>query len=181
MRHYDGQIWDLFKFTLASYTTIIGAAVGLYQYSLENGTDFVPVALALLTVGFLFGLCMLSLVIRNRVYFVCVARYVNEHRGFFLKSKPLGFSNVSRMFTNPKRPLFFDWRSSQSFFSYLIAALNALLLSTLLNFWLDGSENRGWLLGGTFVVTVIIQLAIGISYLLAREKKGADAAVFGSR
>ncbi|MDD5055846.1 MAG: hypothetical protein PHZ00_06300 [Candidatus Peribacteraceae bacterium] len=181
MRHYDGQIWDLFKFTLASYTTILGAAVGLYQYSLENGIDFVPVALVLLVVGFLFGLCMYALVIRNRVYFVCVAKYINEHRGFFLKTKPLGFSNASKMFTNLKRPQFFNWRSSQLFFSYLIASLNAILLSMLFYFWLDVSANRTWLLGGTFTITVALQLSIGILYLLSRDQKGADSAVFGIR
>jgi len=179
MRHYDGQIWDLFKFTFATYSAILGSAVGLYQYSLEKSVDLVPVALALLVVGVLFGFFMFSMIIHNRVYFVYVARYVNEHRAFFLKTKPLGFLNASKMYTSLNKPHFFNWRSSQSFFSYIVATLNAVLLSTLLYFWLDGSNRKEWLLGGTFVITLIMQLAIGISYLRSREKKSADRAVFG--
>ena len=114
MRHYDGQVWDICKFTFTAYTALLGVAIGLYRYSIDRQTNLAPAAMAALGVGVLLGVVFLSLVVRNRVYFVVVARYINEHRAFFLEHRPLGFENASRMYTNRSQPPFFNWRSSQT-------------------------------------------------------------------
>lgn len=39
MRHYDGQIFEITKFVLLSYSGLIGVALGLYQFSLKERVD----------------------------------------------------------------------------------------------------------------------------------------------
>src|SRR5258706_12312959 len=106
MRHYDDQLWDICKFAFTGYSAVVTPAVGLFQYSRDKGANLEPAAIALLMVSLLLGLFLFALTIRNRVYFVFVTRYINEHRGFFLKGQPLGFANRTRMYTNPKHPPF---------------------------------------------------------------------------
>ena len=125
LRHYDGQIWDICKFTFVSYTTVLAVAIGLYEYSLDKGVNLRPVAIAVLAASSLLGIFMLCLTVRNRLYFVLVTRYVNEHRGHFLEGKPLGFQNRAGMYTDPTKPQFYNWRSSQLWLTSIVAVLNA--------------------------------------------------------
>jgi hypothetical protein len=175
MRHYEGQNLDLLKFTFTAYVALIGVAVGLYQFSKKENIDLIPVSTAILGIGILFGIFMLSLIVRNRVYFVVVARYVNEHRGHFLQSKPLGFENRAKMYVSTEHPRFFNWRSGQSFQLYLLALLNSTvgtgILFPYVALWCD-------LLA--FGVALSAQLAAAIIYLKSRETLSADTAVFGS-
>lgn len=83
LRHYDTQIFNILKFTFTAYTVLIGAALGLYQFGLKEQVDITSPVTAVLIVGTLLGLFMFVLVIRNRVYFVKIARYLNEQRGLY--------------------------------------------------------------------------------------------------
>jgi hypothetical protein len=174
MRHYEAQNLDLLKFTFIAYVALIGVAVGLYQFSKKENIDLIPVSTAILSIGLLFGVFMLSLIVRNRVYFVVVARYVNEHRRHFLKSKPLGFENRAKMYVSTDRPHFFNWRSGQSFQFYLLALLNSTvgtgILFPYIPLWCDVI---------VFVLALAAQLTAAILYLKSREPLSADAAVFG--
>jgi len=174
MRHYDDQIINLVKFTFTAYTALIGVAWGLYQFSQKASVDLIPVAQAILAVGFLVGVFMFMLVVRNRVYFVVVVRYINEHRRHFLRNKPLGFENVTRMYTNPSHPQFFNWRSSQAINVYLLSALNSALAFAFAKLALEL-----WSAITAFTVSLILHLVAAIAYLLTRERKSADKAVFG--
>jgi hypothetical protein len=175
MRHYEGQNLDLLKFTFTAYVALIGVAVGLYQFSKKENIDLIPVNTAILSIGLLFGVFMLSLIVRNRVYFVVVARYVNEHRRHFLKSKPLGFENRAKMYVSTDHPHFFNWRSGQSFQFYLLALLNSTvgtgILFPYVPLWCDVLA---------FVIALSAQLVAAIMYLKSRETLSADVAVFGS-
>jgi hypothetical protein len=174
LRHYDGQIFELCKFAFVGYTTLIGAALGLYEFGLKEQKDFTLAIAAILTVGFLLGVFLFALNIRNRVYFVQVARYINEQRELFFALKPLGFANRSRMYTDPAQPPFFNWKSSQAWHSYIIAALNAVLCGVLLYVLISPATGVG-VGAGLFLVQVLIS----VSYLQRREKKTAEEAVFG--
>src|ERR1700730_8470400 len=131
MRHYDDQIINVCTFTFTAYASVLGASLALYKYGIENGLDYRWAASEILLVGLLVGIFLFSLAIRNRVYYVVVTRDINEHRAFFLAKKPLGFEDKTRMYTNPKQPPFFHWRSSQSLLLYVLATLNALIFSAL--------------------------------------------------
>lgn len=177
MRQYDSQIFDIPKFMFTAYSTLIGVALGIYQFGLKENKNLALPAVAALTVGLVVGLFMFALIIRNRVYFVQVARYINEQREFFFKYKPMGFENLSEMYMNHKRPLYFNWWGSHAWLCYVVAALNSTLLATLL-----------YILPYTWNTTIMgspalffLQLAIGIGYLKSRENKSASKTVFRTK
>ena len=175
MRHYDGQMFEILKFMFTGYTTVIGVAIGLYEFGLKENKTLTAPAIAILCVGLIFGLFMFALTIRNRVYFVQVARYINEQRKLFLVLKPMGFQNESRMYTNCSQPPYFNFRSSQAWFAYIVAALNATLV-TVLSFITCMTPAAALGIGiGLFLA----QLVSGIVYLKSREGKSASGAVFG--
>lgn len=176
MRHYDSQIFDILKFMFTAYSALIGVAIGLYQFGLKEDIDLSPPAIAALGVGLTLGLFMFALIIRNRVYFVQVVRYVNEHRGFFLKLKPMGFENKSRMYTNPGQPPYFNWRSSHSWLCYIVSALNSFLLGVLL-FILYPCAWK--IVTSGSIILFAVQLTAAVAYLKSRENKSASRAVFG--
>ena len=179
MRHYDAQIWETCKFTFTAYTTLLGVSVALYQYSIDKHVNLIPAAIMALFVGLVVGVLLLSFTVRNRVYFVVVTRYVNEHRRLFLSHKPLGFQNVTRMYTNPNQPPFFDPASSQSWICYTIAGLNSLLVALLTFILFHDRTDIVALVILAFVIPVAVQLIAFIEYLRTREGKSAGHAVFG--
>jgi len=175
IRYYDAQIVDIFKFLSAFYTTVAGIAIGIFQFSIEKKLDLTYGLISGLSVAFLFGICMFFLIVRNRVYFVFCMRYINEHRGHFLSVKPLEFENKSKMYIDYDQPPFFNVFSSQSWWLYVAALLN----STLLGITLYISKMRLGTITLTFIIILLGQLIIGISYLKSRENKSASSAVFG--
>jgi ABC-type branched-subunit amino acid transport system permease subunit len=179
MRHYDSQIWEICKFIFGAYTVLLGAAIGVLKFSHENtNTDFSPVAIVIISVGFLIGIFMYCLTIRNRVYFVFVTRYINEHRRLFLSSHPLGFLNESGLYTNPKQPPFFDWKSSQMWLAYLIALLNSILITFMFFSKKMEYSSIGYYPFVLLFSVFLIQIAIAAIYLKSRENKNASEAVF---
>jgi hypothetical protein len=179
MRYYDGQIIDICKFALTGYTAIVGASLSLYKYGIDKGSDFRPPAVAMLAIGLLLGMCLLALLARNRVYFVIVTRYVNEHRELFLAQKPLGFENKTRMYTNPSQPPFFDWRSSQTLLLYALALLNSGLLAIAVYLIRVNAACRWTLVIVLSALFLAAELASAVFYLVSRAKKSPSAAVFG--
>ena len=180
IRHYDGQIWDICKFTFTGFAAIIGVSIGLFQYSIEKYVNLIPAAIAVLIVGIILGIFMLYLGLRNRVYFVIFSRYINEHRRHFISHKPLGFENATGMFADPSKPPYFDWRSSQLWFLNVICALNSALIAALLYFS-SYCYNLSWiwyLL--SFFILFAIQFYISMRYLKSRADKSAGPALFGN-
>lgn len=177
IRHYDCQITDILRFMFTAYSALLGISVGLYEYGLKEKVNLATPAAAALTIGLIIGLFMFALVVRNRVYYVQVARYINEHRGFFLKAEPLGFKNVSKMYTNYEQPPYYNWRSSHSWLFYVIAVLNSILGGTLVYILFVSWS----IVVAISVILIAVQLTIGIVYLRTRENKSASEAVFGRK
>jgi hypothetical protein len=181
MRHYDGQVLEMLKFAFTAYTALFGGALALYRYGVDARIDYRLPASAILLIGFILGLCFIGIFTRNRVYYVAVARYVNEHRSFFLSHKPLGFQNRSEMYTDFTKPPFFHWRSSQTFLLVVLALLNTgLIVGAALISGYTKSEN---LLSLLFigVAALAAQSVLPITYLWTREGQSSDRAVFGAR
>lgn len=179
MRHYDGQTLDICKFAFTAYAAIIGGALALYQYGVEKGIDYTTTAVGLLGIATLFGLILLGLVVRNRVYFVLVTRYINEHREFFLATNPLGFANRSRMYTNPSQPPYFSKLSSQAFLMYLLGALNATILGIAVFLIWQNKACAAFYVGATVLTVFAVQTVSAVVYLRTRENKSASAALWG--
>lgn len=180
MRHYDAQLFDTLKFLFSGYIGLIGFALGLYQFGVKERIDLSMPGIVVLAVGILLGLFMFSVAVRNRVYFVHVARYVNEQRKFFTDIKPLGFKNESKMYTNSKYPQYFNWRSSHSWLLYIIAFLNCFLLGIMFFIIFRGLTGYTALviLGGPAVLYAV-QLFAAYKYLGSRNMKTAERSVFG--
>lgn len=179
-RHYDNQIVNILKFSFTGYTGIIGLVLGAYKYGLEKSIDFSIPAIAVLAVGFISGLLLFAITIRNRAYFVIVSRYINEQRHHFFKLKPLDFKNYTGMYTNYTQPPYFNWRSSQSWIFYTLALLNGTLFGLLLYFALY--ECLGMLvIMIPVLIVVLLQILSGMLYLRARDNKLAADAIFGGR
>ena len=179
MRHYDSQLFDSVKFLTTAYVGLIGIGIGLYEFGVKECRDFSLAVIASFVVALLLGLFMFMLIVRNRVYYVHVTRYVNEIRNTFLEKKPLGFENKSRMYTNYKQPPFFNWRSSQAYLMYIVALVNAILCGAIIFVWFN-EEYCCWLRTLCGVLTLLLlQIGIGIFYLNSREGKSASHSVFG--
>jgi hypothetical protein len=179
LRHYDTQTFDLFKAAFVGYTTVMGIAVGLFQFGLKENKIITAPIVAILSTALLFGFLAVALMTRNRVYFVHVARHLNEQRRLFFKLKPLGFSNEAGMYTNPKRPAFFNRRSSQAWTLYLLSALNGAMVGLL--FHLFFGSLGAVLLAVIAFICFGLQLAMAITYLVTREKKHGHESVFGDK
>jgi len=170
MRYYDAQIFDILKFMFASYTVLIGAALGLFKSNLQVNLT-IPIVISLM-IGLILGAFMFYLVLINRSYYVRVARYINEQRKLFLAFKPLGFKNISRMYTNEKQP-YFSRESTQIWLACVIAALNSTLLVVLL-FILFSSYSCKWLIVvGVSFALFSSQLATTIKYLKSQENRSS--------
>jgi hypothetical protein len=176
MRQYDSQIVDILKFMFTAYSALIGVALGLYQFGLKEGKDLSLPAISALAVGLLIGLFMFSLTVRNRVYFVQVTRYINEHRGFFLSYRPMGFENKAKMYTNYGQPPYFNWKSSHSWLCYIGAVLNGTLLGVLVYIL---SPCIWFAIAGGGFLLFFLQIVVAVMYLRSRENKSASKAVFG--
>lgn len=121
---------------------------------------------------------LFGVVLRNRNYFVHMARYINEQRRLFLSTPALGFQNISRIYTDPKQPRFNDLRSTHLLIIYTMALTNSILMGVLF-FVL-------WNLRLCLIVTMTA-LALGahlltaINYLRSKETNGAEGAVFSKQ
>lgn len=169
MRHHDNQIFNILKFMFTAYTALAGAALALYQFGIKESKDLSLPAIAALIIGLLIGLFMFSMVIRNRAYYVKVARYINEQREFFLNIKPMGYINHTDMYMGGSRPKYFNMFGTQAWFTYLIAFLNSSLLGVLLFIQFASNVNRWQYIIGCVVSLFLAQIIIACLYLISKE------------
>lgn len=179
MRYYDSQMFDAVKFFSTAYVALIGIGVGLYQFGCKEDRDFTLAVIISFLLAFFLGLFIYMLIVRNRVYYVHVARYINEIRATFLKHKPLGFENVAGMYKNHGQPQFFNWRSSQAYLMYVITTINALLIGVVVFILSCGTCCPWCYVLLVFSIIAAVQLISGICYLKSREGKSASKSVFG--
>lgn len=165
MRHYDSQIIDLGKFAYTSYPVVIGGAAGIYKYGLDKHLDYSVIAGLIPLIAFLPGLFLLWDMVRTRVYFVRVTRYLNEHRQFFLSFPPLSFPNVAKMYVDPKKPDYLDRYSSQLYFMCILAVLNAFLLGVAVYIFGASCARPSTWAGIALVLTLAIQLVPALLHL----------------
>jgi hypothetical protein len=146
LRAYDTQIWEIMKY---SFGQLVGSVAAVWViFTLSNGANppailrdvWKLVSSIILMISFFFGLLAIQLILRNRVYYSAVARYINDQREFFFSIKPIGFSNRSKYYTDWNKPEPFNASSSQILMVYVIALISALLLGLsagLFGYYLD--------------------------------------------
>jgi len=171
LRHYDAQIIDILKISFSIYSAVAGVIFGIYKLGKNPNPQFLPFAIVSLFIGLLIGMLMISMAITNRAYFVRTARYINECRAFYINYNQIEFSNKSKMYMDYKKPLYFNWHSSQSFVIYTLAAFNSLCFSCLIYVFSSSITSCKFLfpiLG--FLILLSTQLLLGIRYLRNQEK-----------
>lgn len=186
MRHYDSIESSLLKFAFGGFTAIIGASWALFGYSKKaciNPSAYLGI---LLLTGALFESILLTLIVRTRIYFVNMARYINEHRRFFLLREPLGFKNLTKMHINYNFPQYFNPASSYSITFYLLSIGISVLFTTAFYYILDYFNYKisNALLIIVFIFTLIVSIGSVIIYLSKKEsqkQKGIDLISFGKK
>jgi hypothetical protein len=133
--------------------------------------------------SYVFGLLSIYTIVRLRLYFTVVARYINEQRYFFLRDKPLNFENNSGMYVNYKYPQPYDGLSSHMISMYLIVGLNSIAV------WVIASFITLWLsIGGAYIfiipticyfISLFGIVLLANSFLKGKNDLSADMAVFG--
>lgn len=182
LRHYDSLNWDITKFSFVELLVGITAAWALYVYAtdIENANSFIAHSYAwiiptILGVCYLFSLLASFLISRNRVYYAKVARYLNEHRGFALETKPLGFLNQTKFYTNVTFPPAFDKWSTQIVCLYVIQLVSSILFGAILYFVGIAIFDKAFLqyglglIGG--IASVILNLWLYISYMKKQDNE----------
>lgn len=166
LRHYDKFHWDLTKFCISQILIIIGACWYIYEkrdpsYKMFNffGIDISVIIILLIVSGLFTLLCILAL-LRNRVYFCKMSNYINELRNNYLKEKPFGFNNKSRMWTNYKYPQRIDWISTQ-FISVYLLSLCLIFFACTSTYMLVSKDCAGFMCIIVGVLTIIIIFALG--------------------
>jgi len=177
-RRCEDQAWDVCKFAFTTLATVVGFAAGAYQYSQEKDSSLLAAAYVLLGVGFVVGVLLFLQLVQLRVYFVCVARYINEQRGFFLAAKPLGFQNYTKLYNDPRTPPYYSWKSAQTWTSHLLAFLNGLVAGTFVFLALRAHAHQLLLALLALLLTTALQVATARAYLTSREGKTVTDAVW---
>lgn len=133
LRHRDSQIIDVFKFLFTADTTVIGVSYGLFQFGIKEKVDLLLPCISIITLALILGLFTLLLITKNRIYFVKNARYLNVTRDYFTKHEDVPDS-LKVFYTDPKKPKYFDYTSSQLVLLYFISISNSFLLFSLFYF-----------------------------------------------
>ena len=102
LRHYDIMNWNITKFAVSEMLIAVGACWSLYTLTFSKTSqyemmmtmrDACTVNAIICVASLLFGILSISMIWKNRKYFVLTSHHVNEYRNHALQSEPLGFKN----------------------------------------------------------------------------------------
>jgi len=162
MRHYDRLFWQV---TAGIFS--LDAAILATVFNLLESKYFSTSILGLVVFGgFIIGIIALWFLLKNRIYYVKVARFVNEVRRQYLENKPLGVENQAGLYTNPEYPKYSNLTSSQLTSVYIMIIINSFYAFVGLLFL---TENSGIALL-SFVSLLIIQVILTVCFLRSKEK-----------
>ncbi len=171
LRHYDRLQISLLKFAFSGYAAIVTGSYILLKIGAAKQISFTPVVVLLLTVSFLIGLIVAAMFVRNRYYFVIIARYVNELRGKLSGDATVVFKFKAGI--QKVSPLYWNPFSAHALALYLLSVLNSSLLAGAVYInWIDAK--RIWLSAIVLVLSVSAgQIVAAVLYLKSQEKQSA--------
>lgn len=130
LRHYDNARLSVTKFAFSFYSAIATVAFAahrfLYYDERIHGTDLVIGFLSLF--AFLVGLILLSMLTRNRQYFVIIGRQINRIRSACLSEEAQDSQFKNILPTDPNIPRAFNLRSTHLLSILLICLINSVAL-----------------------------------------------------
>lgn len=191
LRAYDSQIWEITKFSFLQLLGSIGAVWAVFSLANSKDTPAVLtsqwelVSAIILIVSFLFSLLAVQFILRIRVYFAITARYINDHRNYFLTAMPVGFRNRSGYYDNYKFPKAFDAGSTQLLSTYFINTVSAFVLGFgvgLLANYLKIPEIQALMIGiGVWFISGVLMIGYSVYYLKSKKDKSAVESVFSPK
>ncbi len=174
MRHYDSIFLSIVKFMFTGYAAVFTATGGILGLQLSSGIAWTGITILLFFTGFA-GMLLLFLLLRNRIYYVRVARFVNEVRHTYINQKVMGIQNIAGLYADPRSPKAMNPMSTQLIILYFILICNSL-------FYAFGTASacaeqelevlRVNLLWPAivFVVALVFQLILVVLYLKLKDK-----------
>lgn len=109
------------------------------------------------------------------MYFAKVARYINEHRKLALQSKPYGFENLTKFYTNVEFPPAYDKWSTQLVCLYVIQFIGAFMfgsmvscISSIVIYKLIPQILLGFIFG---ILSFIISILLYVNYMKEQDLK----------
>ncbi len=173
LRFYDTRQTDFVKYYYALASAVIAAQFALLKFLTSTTNSFFDSLIALSFVCFIAGVLFYVAMLRNRVYFVFVARQINALRGYLLKADP-GF-NLNQMYTTTELP---TYRAGSlqtveifgvTLTSSLFGAALVYGISSKFAFPLPLAFSASFL-----ILIAIIQIVLGIRYLRSENRKSAN-------
>ncbi len=181
LKHYDQQMWLVSKFTFTAYASLLGVSLGIYKYAADKNVDLTLAVTAALATGTFVGVFMFGLLVRNRVYFVTIARYINAHRQHFLSLDRSVAAFASGFYDNPEYPRYFNLLSTHAILSYVVGILNSILVLTVILLNFHSQKQIVVMAIGIPILVFLFHVIPASVYLWSREKKTAASAVFGDK
>jgi len=178
MRHYDSSFTSMTNFYYTGFVAILTASYVLYSRFPASVEASIGATL-LLFFGAVLSPIFLYWLIKNRIYFTKMARWVNEIRETYIRTEPLGIKNRSNIYTNHTSPHYFNPGSTHLIFLYFTALCGSILAALVYTSILGTAALR---MGKTFVFSFWMPLLITVGvfvvymfwivfYLRSRELK----------
>ena len=187
MRHYDSHFMAVINFIFAGFAAIAIAAISFLNSIADAPTALLGAAL-LFILMWVVGTLLLGFLLRNRIYFTSVARYINEIRGCYLALIPMGFKNETELPTTKDVPHVYNPWSTQTLLMYFVAVGNSLFLgagaATIRTLSIVGDGKTEISLAIFFPVCIfgaVVELLWVILYLQSRDERSAVDIWFGKK
>lgn len=186
LRHYDNLFISMSNFLYSGYAAVIVAVFTFYSAYPRNITSSIGIT-CLLLFSFFVGILILGFLIRNRIYYVFLSRFINEIRRDYLIKKPMDFKNESGMYKDPQNPTIFNPGSTHMILMYFVILCNSSLLAGAITFLfrtiafitLDESKFSLTIFIFIFIISVLNQAIWILCYFwLKDKKKTADEVLF---
>ncbi len=164
MRHYNDISISLTKFAFTGFVAITSGAFALFKY-LEGEIYQSTVVGSILLLTFFVGVIVMTLMLRNRVYFVVVTRQVNSLRNYFLSNMEVDYLKYNVCYTDSDFPRAFSLWSSYTLLLAMVALISGILGGVgsyliIAPYW----KVEGW---GRWVVGLVITIVLAMVQLVA--------------
>lgn len=167
MRHYDSKRITLAQYAFSFYSAIVTATIALnkffyYERNIYN-IDFSLTLLLLL--GSVIGFAIVVILVRNRIYFVMVAKQVNSIRNTLLNLSSLSqikFDNFCP--TNTNKPKLYNVESTHLKLIFLLSLINSVFLCFAGFFMLRFTDGPTWLYFLVLPILLLVSLYAELHY-----------------
>ena len=174
MRHHNSISISLAKFVYTILAALGTGAFALFKYLEGDAYQYLVVGSVVLF-ALVIGLAFSALMVRNRIYFVIVARQVNSIRNYLISRMELDFSKYNKCYLDSSTPKAFNLYSSYLLILLIISLVNGI--SGGLGYYLivNYFEAQGiwvsWILSMIIGIVVAVLSALIISVCLRMQDK----------